>query len=99
MSESSSTESPHKLEHDLPDQVPAWYRPQPAGPYQVYGPDVIRDIQRTLSVPMSGVMDEATVTHIKGLQCVLGLRPSGIVDRDTAIQIQRLRDRFSAIQE
>jgi peptidoglycan hydrolase-like protein with peptidoglycan-binding domain len=64
----------------------------------VYGPGAIKDIQRTLSAPETGQMDPGTVTHIKGLQHLFGLRATGIIDEQTAIQIQRLRDRY-AIQE
>jgi hypothetical protein len=43
-------------------------------------------------------MDDNTINHIKGLQGMMGLNPTGHIDLSTAIQIQRLRDRF-AVQE
>lgn len=89
-------QSPHASPHDLPDETPSWYKPQSLGPYQVYTREVIVDIQRTLSVPESGVWDAALTTHIKGLQQLFGLRPTGIIDEPTAIQIQRLRDRYGS---
>lgn len=95
-----STEgAPHEhtnLSRAIPDIVPGWYKPQPASPYLVYEADTIRDIQRTLSCPETGVMDEATVTHIKGLQYAMGIPATGTVTEDTAVAIQRLRDRFSS---
>lgn len=91
----SSIESHPRLGHDVEDKTPSWFRPQPAGPYQVYDRQVITDIQRTLSVPESGVWDAALTTHIKGLQQLFGLRPTGIIDKATAIQIERLRGRFT----
>lgn len=98
MSELSSIESHTRLGHDVEDETPSWFKPQPAGPYQVYDQKVITDIQRTLSVPESGVWDTALTTHIKGLQQLFGLRPTGIIDKATAIQIERLRNRY-AVQE
>jgi hypothetical protein len=82
------------LSHDIPDVVPAWYRPQPNSPHQVYGSKTIQDIQRTLSCPESGVMDANTITHIKGLQYAMGILADGRINEDTAIAIQRLRDRY-----
>lgn len=73
--------------------TPDWYRPQPYSPRLVYGAGTIRDIQRTLSCPETGEMDATTVNHIKGLQYVLGLPGSGVIDERTAQGIQALRDR------
>lgn len=82
------------LSHDIPDLVPAWYKPQPLSPHQVYDSGTIRDIQRTLSCPESGEMDATTVNHIRGLQQAMGLLADGRISADTAIAIQRLRDRY-----
>lgn len=75
----------------------SWYRPQPHSPYQVYSDDVIRDIQRTLSCPETGVMDATTVNHIKGLQYAMGAPGTGRIDERTAAAIQRLRDRYKEV--
>jgi hypothetical protein len=85
------------MEHDLQDVTPSWFRPQPRSPYQVYKPDVIRDVQRTLSCPETGVMDAVTVTHIKGLQNLFGITPTGVIDIETAVQIERLRRRHEEV--
>lgn len=74
--------------------APSWYRQQPHSPYQVYDAETIRDIQRTLSCPESGEMDERTINHIKGLQYALGMPGTGHIDEPTALGIQRLRDRY-----
>ena len=76
--------------------APDWYKPQPHSPLIVYGSDTIKDIQRTLLLRESGVMDDDTVTHIKGLQHVLGIPATGIVDEATAIGIERLRSRYGS---
>lgn len=82
------------VSHDFPDPDPTWYIQQPRSPIQVYDADTIRDIQRTLSCPETGEMDAATVNHIKGLQYAMGIPATGVVDRETAVSIQRLRDRY-----
>lgn len=77
---------------------PGWYKPQPASPHQVYDVDTIRDIQRTLACPETGEWDVNTVNHIKGLQYAMRVPATGRLDEATAIQIQRMRDRY-AVQE
>jgi hypothetical protein len=84
------------LSHDVPDSVPAWYRPQPFSPVVVYAADEIMNIQRTLSCWQTGEMDEPTINHIKGLQHINGIDPSGIITLETAQAIQRLRDRYGS---
>jgi hypothetical protein len=74
--------------------APSWYKYQPQSPHQVYDAEVIRDIQRTLSCPESGEMDDVTVNHIKGLQYALLLPATGRIDEKTAEGIQALRDRY-----
>lgn len=80
--------------HDEADSTPAWYKPQPNSPFQVYGPETIIDIQRTLSCPETGEMDLRTVSHIRGLQQLFGINPDGKISLETAIQIERLRHRY-----
>lgn len=75
--------------------APEWYVPQPLSPLGVYDSDTIRDIQRTLSVPETGVMDEGTISHIKGLQYAMGIPGTGRIDEATAIRIQGLRERYA----
>ena len=82
------------LSHDIPDGVPSWYKQQPVSPYVVYDADTIRNIQRTLSVPETGVFDENTVNHLKGLQFALGIPATGTVTLETAQAIERLRNRY-----
>jgi hypothetical protein len=73
---------------------PEWYKPQPLSPHQVYDGETIKDIQRTLSCPETGEMDETTVNHIKGLQYAIGAAATGRIDSQTAEGIQRMRDRY-----
>ena len=83
------------MEHDPQDVTPSWYRPQPRSPHQVYNAETIRDIQRTLSVPETGEWDTNTVSHLRGLQHLFGLDPTGVIDEKTAVQIERLRNRYA----
>lgn len=83
------------MEHDPEDVTPSWYKPQPRSPHQVYAADVIRDIQRTLAVPQTGEMDKSTIDHLKGLQHLFGLNATGVIDEETAVQIERLRNRYA----
>lgn len=78
--------------------APSWYKHQPPSPYQVYSPEVIKDIQRTLSCPETGEMDSTTVNHIKGLQYAMGIPGTGRIDARTAEGIETLRTRY-AIRE
>ena len=82
------------VSHDMPDPEPTWYREQPNSPWNVYDAETIRDIQRTLSCPETGEFDQTTVNHIKGLQYAMGIPATGRVTEDTAVAIQRLRDRY-----
>ena len=81
-------------EHDQQEITPSWYRKQPNSPTQVYPEDVVRDIQRTLMVPETGEMDARTVSHIRGLQQLLDINPTGVICEQTASQIERLRTRY-----
>lgn len=78
--------------------APDWYRHQPFSPHQVYSGETIRDIQRTLSCPETGEMDDTTVNHIKGLQYAMGIPGTGRIDVRTAEGIQAMRSRY-AVQE
>lgn len=82
-------------EHDREDVRPAWFVEQPHSPVSVYKPEAVRDIQRTLQVPETGVWDVATVSHVKGLQHVFDLPATGVIDLNTAIQIERLRNKYA----
>lgn len=75
--------------------APSWYVQQPQSPWQVYEPDTIKDIQRTLSCPETGEMDATTVNHIKGLQYAASIPATGRIDIRTAEAIQTMRDRFT----
>lgn len=82
-------------QHDEQELAPSWYKPQPMSPVSVYDADVIRNVQRTLMCPETGTWDSSTVSHLKGLQELFGITPTGVIDLTTAIQIERLRSRYA----
>lgn len=47
-------------------------------------------VQRVLGIDQTGELDDATKSHIRGLQVLFGLRATGIIDDPTAEQIERI---------
>lgn len=81
--------------HDPEGKVPSWFEQNVRSPYNRYDPEVVKDIQRTLMCPETGVWDDATVVHLRGLQALFGLPQTGRMDEQSAIQIERLRNRYA----
>lgn len=52
--------------------------------------DTVLYVQRVLGIDQTGELDDATKSHIRGLQVLFGLRVNGIVDDDTAEEIERI---------
>lgn len=52
--------------------------------------DAVVYVQRALGIDQTGVLDDGTKSHIRGLQVLFGLRPTGIIDDPTAEQIERI---------
>lgn len=71
--------------------APLWWKRTIIRPATDFERDAVRLVQRVLMCPITGEMDPATIAHIKGMQNLFGLRPSGILDEASAIQIERLR--------
>jgi len=82
--------------HDQDDVVPEWYEQNVHSPFNRYDPDVVKDIQRTLMCPETGVWDDSTVVHLRGLQALFGIPQTGRMDAQSAIQIERLRNRYAS---
>lgn len=47
-------------------------------------------VQKVLGIDQSGELDDATKSHIRGLQVLFGLHTTGIIDDATAEQIERI---------
>jgi hypothetical protein len=53
--------------------------------------DAVIHTQRVMRCEETGQIDEATASHLRALQVLFGLRPSGYLDVATAEQIERLQ--------
>lgn len=77
---------------------PAWFKRTIIRPATQFERDAVTHVQRVLRCPENGEMDEATISHLRGLQQLFGLRVTGVLDEATAIQIERIRV-YGAVQE
>lgn len=75
----------------IPDSKPAWFKRTITRPATQFEHDAVEHVQRVLRCPVNGEMDEATVSHIRGLQTLFGLPTTGQLDLATASQIERIR--------
>lgn len=51
----------------------------------------VKKVQLILRCPQTGEMDSETVSHIRGIQVLFGIRPTGIIDKHTYDTIKTLR--------
>ncbi len=78
--------------HDLDDRSPDWFKRDIIRSTTDFERAAVSHVQRVLGVPnVNGDMDEQTMSHIKGFQMLFGLRVTGYLDEQTAIQIDRIR--------
>ena len=76
--------------HDMQDKKPGWYD------RRIYAVTTKREregvlyFQRVFGLPETGELDDGTVSHIRGLQAIAGIRTSGIIDDATAMEIERI---------
>lgn len=69
----------------------AWYSRRIITPVTEQEHEAVAYVQRVLGVPKeTGEMDEETISHIRGIQALFGLRCTGIIDDATAQQIERI---------
>lgn len=69
---------------------PAWYQRRIYAVTNDREREAVTYVQRVLGLQETGELDETTKSHIRGLQALFGLRTSGIIDDDTAEQIERI---------
>jgi hypothetical protein len=69
---------------------PAWYDRRIYAVTTDQEREAVTYVQRVLGLRETGELDEETTSHIRGLQVLFSLRPSGIIDDDTAEQIERI---------
>jgi hypothetical protein len=79
------------IAHDAQEASPTWWKRTIIRPTTQFEHDAVTHVQRVLRCPETGEMDEGTISHIRGLQVLFGLTATGIIDKATAIQVDRLR--------
>jgi hypothetical protein len=83
-------------EHDQQDPKPGWFKRNIIRPSTAFEHDAVSHVQRVLNVPtISGEMDEDTISSIRGLQQLFNLNVTGYLNEETAVQIERLRNRYT----
>lgn len=80
---------------DTPDSKPSWFKRTIIRPTTEFEHDAVTHVQRVLRCPETGEMDEGTISHIRGLQQLFGLRVTGYIDEQTARQVDRIRNRYA----
>jgi hypothetical protein len=53
--------------------------------------EAVRTAQRALGLAPTGELDEPTRSHLRGIQRLFRVQVTGVLDRDTAALIERLR--------
>lgn len=76
--------------------TPLWWKRTIIRPATAFEHDAVTHTQRVLRCEETGEMDDVTVSHIRGLQLLFGLRATGVLDGPTAEQIERIRSYHSA---
>jgi hypothetical protein len=67
-----------------------WYRRPVVAPVTQQDRDTVRHVQKVLTIPETGNLDEETSCRIRGLQALFGLRVTGVIDDATARQVDRI---------
>lgn len=80
---------------DTPDSKPSWFKRTIIRPTTEFEHDAVTHVQRILRCPETGEMDDGTISHIRGLQQLFGLRVTGYIDEQTARQVDRIRSRYA----
>jgi hypothetical protein len=70
---------------------PVWFKRTIIRATTEFEKDAVTHVQRVLRCPETGEMDETTISHIRGLQHLFGLRVTGVLDEPTAVQVERIR--------
>lgn len=84
---------------EMPEGKPSWFKRTIVRPTTEFEHNAVTHVQRVLRCPETGEMDEATISHIRGLQSLFGLSVTGTINEETARQIERLRSYGSVAKE
>lgn len=70
---------------------PIWFKREiihtPTRPAEI---DAVMHVQRVLRCEETGKMDDSTRMHIRGMQVLFNLQPTGSINEETADEIDRL---------
>lgn len=80
---------------DMPEPHLLWWKRTIIAPANQFERDAVTHAQRVMRCPETGQMDEATITHLRGLQLLFGLAPTGELNEETARQIERVRSYYA----
>lgn len=83
--------------HDQPDPRPFWWKREIITPVTPFEIAAVTHAQRVMRCDETGKMDEQTISHLRGIQNLYGLRTTGTLDEATAIQLERMRSYYSAV--
>lgn len=70
---------------------PDWFKRTIIRPTTEFEKNAVSHVQRVLRCPVTGEMDEATTSHIRGFQALFSLPVTGVLDERTATQIEGIR--------
>lgn len=71
--------------------TPPWFKRDVIVVTTPFERDAVIYAQRVMRCEETGEMDDATISHLRALQVLFGLAPTGYLDRPTASQLERLR--------
>ena len=74
---------------------PEWFENDIIFPMGEFEREAVRHAQRVLRGDETGVMDQPTRALLRGFQGLFGMRQTGILDLNTAIKIEEIRNQYS----
>jgi hypothetical protein len=76
---------------ELPEGKPSWFKRDIIIATTEFEKNAVTYAQRVMRCPETGKLDETTASHLRALQVLFGLNPTGYLDGATAEQLERLR--------
>ncbi len=70
---------------------PVWFKRDVRVATTEFEHEAVRHAQRVMRCAETGDMDESTIIHLRGIQALFGLPATGVLDLETAKQIERIR--------
>lgn len=74
---------------------PDWFDRDIIFPSSEFDHEAVKHAQRVLRLEESGIMDEKTRSHIQGIQGLFQLKVTGILDLQTAIALEKIRQAYA----